>query len=336
MSKAATILAYKRYLDIFPVNPVEAKTLLRKLQKEWHPDKNHDPQAHNVFIHIMQLYELGPSNIKYIGPSYIRHDGAERKFKAVTSINLSFCTVYYSDKSAVLLEFTEASKFLINHFRENIKTVRSNTPGHLKDKYDFLYPQIHEVKNDNILIIQLPFFVPLPFVQKYIDQHEDYRLAFWIVSRAFDINMLFDACGLVSNGCIAPLCFVDMKGHRLLDLSAYLFAAKDKLHALDTSQIQFYSPVSLMNKVPDKASAVALIKAFGLKLIGDKTGTGVNFKKDKVPDAMISFLASASFTNILDSYKTWQSQISKKSFGQIKFHDLVLSFSQLFEYFNGD
>lgn len=66
MSKAATILAYKRYTDIFPVNPVEAKTLLRKLQKEWHPDKNHDSEAHNVFIHIMQLYELGPSNIKYL------------------------------------------------------------------------------------------------------------------------------------------------------------------------------------------------------------------------------------------------------------------------------
>jgi len=331
------IISFTQYSDLFPKDVNEAKVLLRKLQKQWHPDHCNDSKAKDVFIKIMELYELGPANIKYSGPTYTRGDGVECTFKSVASCQLSFATVYYTDKNAVLIQFNDDSKFLIDHFKENVQFIQSNIPSDKKDKYQHTVPRIYPIKDDDKLIIQMPDadYVPLLFVQKYIAKTKDYRLAFWIISRAFDISMVFNAYGnKVANGYIIPLCFINMKKHTMLDLSCYLLAAKDKLHALDDSQISFYSPVSLMNKVPDHASDVALIKAFGLRLIGDSTGTGLALTENP-PDAMLKFLCSISPDNKLGQYKRWQSEISKQSFGQIKFHDLVIPFNQLLNQYKG-
>lgn len=332
-----TILSFTQYSDLFPKDPNEAKNLLRRLQKQWHPDHCKDPKANDVFVKIMELYNAGPNQVKYDGPTYIREDGSSCTFKSCASCQLSFATVYYTDKNAVLIHFSDDSKFLIDHFKQNVQLIQSNIPSDKKDKYQHIVPRIYPVKDDDKLIIQMPEtdYVPLLFIQKYLEKTHDYRLAFWIISRAFDISMVFSAYGgMVANGYLIPLCFVNMKRHFMFDLSSYLFAAKDKLHALDSSQISFYSPVSLMNKVPDHASDVALIKAFGLRLIGDSTGTGIGLTQTP-PDAMVNFLTSTSSDDKLGQYKKWQSEISKKSFGQIKFHDVVVPFSQLLTQYKG-
>ena len=336
MHTSKQLLSFTKYSDLFPEDPSKAKLLLRRLQKEWHPDHNSNTTAHDVFIHIMKLYQMS-NPVSYSGPEYTRMDGATARFKSVCSVVVSFCTVWYSDKNAVLLEFTDDSKFLIEYFKKNIKTVSEYIKSSKKDKYNFIIPDIYEVKNDNILIIKMPDknFVPLQFVKSYIKQHDDYKLAFWIISRAFDISMLFDASNLVANGFIIPLCFVDLKEHRMIDLSAYFFASNDKLHALDSSQVIFYPQQSLTNKVVDKKADIALVKAFGLKLIGDNAGIGYCYKNPNYPDQIISFLSNVSFKNKLASYTDWQTEVSKKSFGKRQFHDLILTFSQLFNYHNG-
>ena len=75
------IISFTQYSDLFPKDINEAKVLLRKLQKQWHPDHCNDSKAKDVFIKIMELHELGPDNIKYSGPTYTRGDGVECTFK---------------------------------------------------------------------------------------------------------------------------------------------------------------------------------------------------------------------------------------------------------------
>ena len=335
---SSEIIVLKKYSDLFPDDNIEAKKILRQLQKKWHPDKNSDPLSKDVFVHIMKLYELGPSNIVYIRPEYTKTDNTECTFKAVVSYPLSFGTIYYSDKNAVMIEFNDDSVFLINHFKSNISKLSKSIPKNKSTKYSWIIPEIYPIKDANKLIIKMPdsFFVPLIFVEKYINTHFDYRLAFWIISRAFDNYMIFDSfANLKPNGCLIPLCFIDMKGHRMIDLSAFLFAAEDKLHALDPSQIDFYDLNAIKNKKPSNISNLRLIKSFGLKLLGDNTGTGAMFKNDKAPASMINFLSSSFESQVFDAYKKWQQEIVKSSFGKTSFYNLVLSFSQLFEYYNG-
>ena len=86
-------MSLKMYSELFSDDEIESKKILRQLQKKWHPDKNSDPLSKDVFVHIMKLYELGPSNIVYIRPQYTKIDNTECTFKAVTSYSLSFGTI---------------------------------------------------------------------------------------------------------------------------------------------------------------------------------------------------------------------------------------------------
>lgn len=330
------ILKLKNYLDLFPEEEDLAKKVLRELRREWHPDTNKDVSAKEVFIHISKLYNREVVAGGISNPTYINAAGEDCTFKAVLKETLSFGHIYYSLGNAVLIEFSPSAIFLIDKFKENTGTVRSQVKSMGNDKYEFAIPKLYEIQDKDKLIVLLPKgFVPLSLFRKHCIEKEEYRAIFWVISRAFDLAMLFKTAGLFFNGTIIPLCFVDLENHRLIDYSAYLFATKDKLHALDPSQMSFYSLKALKAKTGDEGSNLNLIRKFGLSLVSPMALVSdlKNCTKfSNCPLAMRNFLLSGSSSSLLDEYKRWQTVISKESFGDVSFYKLLLSINSLLEH----
>ena len=317
---AKQILAFTRYADLFTD---DHKKELKTLQHHWHPDRNKDPQANEVFVHIMSLYNMTNVPLKTSEVDYVNLKGEHCTFKYFCSEVLPFGKAYYIN-GAVCYVFNEDSKFLITHFQNNLYTMYKHIHTDFKDKYSFALPVIHLIQSpDNVLILKIPKdFVPLSLVYKYYGQNLNPRLAAWITSRLFDYSMLLHVGGFVGNGFSMPTVLVDLKGHRLFDMTSYFFATKidGKLHALNADTIDFYPHDCLTSKRAQPKCDVALIKRLAIQLFGDSTGTGVKLNLDlNIPGPIVRFLMAISTNQKYEAYKEWQHTVLVDSFGKRSF-----------------
>lgn len=322
---AAAVLAAQRYSALFSSDPAVAKAELRTLLNFYHPDRNTQPDAAAAFAHINALYASKPvaKTVDY---------GNGRCFCYDASVDMGYGTIYYA-ANALLFCFVDDAG-LPKYFRDNLTRVIRHTRDDLKNKYRFY---VHDLKvnyvSKHALLLGLPAgFVPLYLVEKYIDAHQDYKTASWIVSRAFDLNLFFDAVGLNANGGVIPLCLVDLDKHRLLDLSALFFSTAQRLHALDPWQVRFFPQDQLDAKRASTRSSLNLVNAFGLRLFGDKNSTGNKFLVPHGISIVIDYLGGMSRQDLFLAYHTWQKDVVTTAFGGRAFHAIKVSYDELLEY----
>lgn len=315
---ATQILGFKRYSDLFTD---DHKKELKLLQHEWHPDRNKDPKANDVFAHIMQLYNMTNTPIKVSDVAYVNLKGQECTFKYFTSETLAFGKAYYTN-GAVCYVFNQDSEFLIEHFKKNLKTIGDNIKkdDKLKAGYEYSLPEIYEVASPaNILILKIPKdHVPLSLVFKYCKNAINTRTSTWIISRMFDFSMMLHVSGLVGNGFSMSTVFVDLAKHRAFDLTSYFYAVENgsKLHALNADSIDFYPLDCLTSKKAMPKCDIALIKKLGIQILGDLSGTGNKLKFDTaIPQSISEFLTAPVSNDKLKLYDEWQHEVAVKAFG---------------------
>ena len=317
---AKQILAFTRYSDLFTKDP---KKELKVLQHYWHPDRNKDPLANDVFAHIMLLYHMTNTPVKVSDVAYVNMNGENCTFRYFTSETLSFGKAYYTN-GAVCYVFDQDNEFLIDHFKKNLSSIEKHINANFKDKYAFAIPSIYEIKSPtNILILKLTKdLVPLSLVYKYYNQKLNPCMAAWIISRMFDFSMMLHVNQMVGNGFSMSTCFVHLKDHRMTDLTSFFYATpiSGKLHALNADAIDFYPHDCLTKKQADPKCDVALIKRLGIQLLGDPSGVGNILSKDpEIPEPILKFLQSTGSNQKHQHYIDWQHKVLVDAYGKRKF-----------------
>lgn len=324
---AQQILSFTSFNQLFSKNGSEKE--LRILKNQWHPDRCKDALATDVFVHISKLYDLGfvPPEVEYINDSnqlcsYL----FDAKYK--TSFGMA-----YVRNGSVAYVFEDEYLFLIDLFKQNFieYSDKLRKSKHFKN-YEYSIFRIYPIRApQNILILQLPKdFVPVIYLLNHFNGAIEPRIVAWIISRCFDISMLYRFMDKVANGFDLELLYVDLEEHRVLDLGPMLYSVgrNARLTALSSNTISMYPADCLYSKTAKSKCDVALIKALGIRLLGDSTYTGT-LLSSSIPKALIQWLTSPALKDKLESYSEWQKDVLLNSFGARKFYKYVVPVVQL-------
>ena len=324
---AQQILSFSSFNQLFSKDGSEKE--LRTLRHQWHPDRCKDKLATDVFTHISALYEMG-----FVPPEveYINKDGKSAVYLFEAKYKTSFGMAYVRNGSVAYV-FEDDYLFLIDLFKQNFKEYSDNLQKskHLKN-YEYSLFRVYPINSpQNILILQLPKdFVPVIYLMNHFNGAIEPRITAWILSRCFDIGMLYHSMDKVANGFDLELLYVDLEGHRVLDLNPMFYSVghNAKLKALSSNTVSMYPADCLYNKTAESKCDVALIKALGVRLLGDATYTGA-LLGSSIPSALKQWLTSPTLKGKLESYSEWQQKVLINAFGARKFYKYVVPVAQL-------
>lgn len=328
---AKQILAFTTFKQLFSRDNAERE--LRVLKHRWHPDRNTDPLATDVFNHISALYALGyvASEVEYINSA-----GQQCAYKVKARTDVAFGKMYLRNGSVAFV-FHDDMLFLKDLFIANNAAYKDKLykSKHF-NKYDYSVVEVHPIKEpESTLILRLPNeFVPVKYILKHFNGAIDPKIVAWIISRCFDWAMLMDSQGLVANGFDPELLFVCLPQHTILDIGSFIYSApkEGKLVALSANTVNFYPQDCLDDKIARSRCDIALIKSLGIKLLGDPTGLGTMLRGNKnIPEAMLNFLMFPSTDKKLEAYQKWQQDVLIKAFSKREFYRFVVPSTDLLE-----
>ncbi len=328
---ASQILSKHLYFDLFVSDATESKKLFRMLLRKWHPDMNKNEDTSQVFIHINKIY--GMSNLSPQDKFVEIEKGIKKPYSY--SVETSLYDIYYSH-SDVYFKFKQKSTDLKLNYIKNLKTLKNSLEHHqFKDRYsDTLESTLYQA--GDFLKVHLKNFVPLNLLLKYIVEYKDWKISAYIVSRLYDMALMFDNAGLSYIGTDPNFIFVDTKTHKIIDLSALLLSVENgsKMIALTSHQGGAFTKSDINNKTCSNVSINNLIRSTGLMLAGDLNKIGnLNMLDESSNKKMVaSLLSTSSNSSVSANYKKWQVEIIPNIFVERSFYKKEIHFSDLLAY----
>lgn len=330
---ASQILVLTKYSDLFVEDQTESKKIHRNLLKQWHPDRNKDPKANDVFVHINKLYDM--KNIK-IDEQLLDING--KSYSYYYSVDTSVYEMYYMKDQSMLIKFKAKNDTFKSNFMNNITHLKNYIiSSKFKDRYKFI-TDIVLLENSGYFKIKMDKeFVPLNLLIKYIYDYKDWKLSAYIISRMFDFSMLYNVAGLQYIGCDSNFIFVNTKGHVIHDMSSLFFGIEhgQNLIGITNKQLPAFSTKDIKTKSCSTSTIIDLIKMIGLELAGDinKTGNINILDSASVNVNLIKELNNLdSNTSLIEAYKTWQSESIKRVFTARSFYKKELTINDLVKY----
>ena len=323
---ASDILGCTRPEFVFGTSSKElAEPVLKALQRRWHPDRNTEPKAHEVFCYLTELYNRLGSYLTYT------HGGNIVTFKQRCETSFALGKVYHHESGVAIVLDANRVKFS-DYFVENLKKVREivDKEERFKDKIAPFVPHLHKVSDDKrTIVVRIPKgTVNLGLLLN--SQPIPPRAAVWMVSRMLNHAVLMDYCGLVHNAFGLDSFWVNTVDHTGVDVLGYFFAVPhgEKLRSLPQESLECYPMKALAAKVADRTVDIRLIKKAGIRLMGDLTGTGMTLKaSEDLPQSLIDWLRSPTMESKpkLDVYKEWMNDLLPKIFGERRFYKWEIS-----------
>lgn len=330
---ASQILVLTKYSDLFVEDQTESKKIHRNLLKQWHPDRNKDPKANDVFVHINKLYDM--KNIK-IDEQLLDING--KSYSYYYSVDTSVYEMYYMKDQSMLIKFKAKNDTFKSNFMNNITHLKNYIiSSKFKDRYKFI-TDIVLLENSGYFKIKMDKeFVPLNLLIKYIYDYKDWKLSAYIISRMFDFSMLYNVAGLQYIGCDSNFIFVNTEGHVIHDMSSLFFGIEhgQNLIGITNKQLPAFSTKDIKTKSCSTSTIIDLIKMIGLELAGDinKTGNINILDSASVNVNLIKELNNLdSNTSLIEAYKTWQSESIKRVFTARSFYKKELTINDLVKY----
>lgn len=333
---------------IFPRDADGIARLRKDLLKIWHPDRNPDAKAGDVFHHINTLADAAKDKLdngvwsvegrldistadgKGIKIQYLRKHDFE-----LGECYISTRKVTYVVRGAYADLFDNAVKQIQNFKFANDK---------MKAGFETYLPKIFktlEAKNgDRVLIVEKePDAVSLRDCFNYASDHGgiDPRHVGWIMSRLHNFTAYLQWAGLTHNAISLDTCFIlpkdssfdrskgkiAPKDHALSVLGGWWYAAKvdQPLLGLPADALKYVPRNVLASGRADPQIDRTMVRVAGRELLGDVTG--VRLARDgKTPKAMADWLAMPGSGDAISDFATWRDKILTDSFGARKFVEL--------------
>lgn len=337
----------KQILEIEISNPEKLFSLgafmheLKKLRGRWHPDVNSDPEAKNVFVHIMALAETAKSKI--VTNSW----DAEALIKYTTTSGKTFKFTYskfrnfelgkmYIGLEHIIYVISEENKDLYDNGIEAIKNIKYEN-SQFKKEFKKLMPEIIQSEETDIgyvLVIKKPKNSVL--LQDLIDFLPNNILppkhTAWVISSMYNIAMFFNHIGITHNSILPSTVFVDTKEHVCYLLGGWWYSNKadSKLKAMPYELTKVLPKELLKNKTASARYDRQAIKALAIKCLGDSTlmGSILLFNKD-IPKEMVTWIRLPSNDSAITEYEGWIKAL-ENSYGKRKFTKFNYDISQLY------
>lgn len=330
---AKEILAINVFSEMFTGEDDENKKTYRLLLKKWHPDMN-STDTSNVFVHINQLYD---GLIVTNKPKLVEING--KLYDYIYSVSKDLYDIYYTDNgTGFLINFKQKNDEIRRNYMSNLHSLQSLLKGHsFEDRYkDLLTCKAYE--NKEFVKVRVPKgYVPLNLLLKYIIDFKDWKISAYIISRLYDMAMLYKNAKLSSIGFDLDFIFVNTKKHQIIDLSAlFLSNPIDKPLSLALTPMQASSFIKsdLQEKQCSHTSINSMINSMGLVLAGDLDRvSNVNLLDNSANKQMVSIISGINInTPIHKNYELWQTQLVQRLFNERSFYKKEIVFGDLTKY----
>ena len=313
----------------------------RILCKIWHPDRNKDPKANDVFAQIGTLFREAKKKVEAgtweIPGLYIFSDKTGKKFQVKYKRKHSFelgdmyvgeyTVTYFIDKAAEDL-FNNAKKMMSSFKFANDK---------MKKEVERYLPQLHTVNEtaDGRLVMVVkkdPEMILLRDLLDHLGGKIDPKHVAWMLSTIYNISCYLKYSKLTHNSIGPETVFISPKSHSgaLLGGWWYVVPVESKLSAVPARTIT-YAPHNLTTKkIADYRVDAELIKATGRELLGDGGGSKL-LSDPSIPNALLNWLRTPGRGDAFSEYDDWVKSVLKDSFGERRFVELKVQPSDVYK-----
>ena len=337
--------------EILSINPSHPEQLFNKdtidfqlklLQSKWHPDRNLHPRSGEVFKHIMLLYNNANNyiiNNTWSGPSVLDIITTDRKhyrlsYKKMHQFELGYV---YISSTKICYVINPKFEILFNNAVKILESKIQYPSTELECEFKQFMPNIqHIFLNTNIgHILVLEKTSDIVMLQDLLDYMPDNNLdpkhVAWIMSSLLNISCFLEYTNLVHLGLSTNTVFVNPKQHTCYIFGGWWYTTinDNKILAIPKTSSKVLPKTELTNKLAKLKYNRMLIKAIGLRCLGDNTLTGTSLLKDpNIPSHMLKWMRDFPVKTASQEYSNWYSVLTK-CYGKRTFIELNVNIEDI-------
>lgn len=313
-----------------------------RLRLKWHPDRNANPLANDVFIRIMELAMSAKGKIAtdtWSGKATLTYTttvaGKKYRFSYLKFKPFELGKMYIGNEYIAYVVDGENKDL----FDNGIKAIKGIKYSETKFKKEFkkLMPEIVQAEESDIgyvLMVKKPKGAVLleDLLEFLPDNILPPKHTAWVVSSMYNIAMFFNHIDITHNSILASTVFVNLNEHTCYLLGGWWYSVKadTKLKAMPSELTKVLPKELFDDKIANTCYDRQSIKAMAVKCLGDPSliGSKLLFDKD-LPKPMVNWIRSASRGTALEEYKGWDKAL-RNSYGKRKFTKFTTDISQLY------
>lgn len=322
---------------VFPGSASQVREAYRKLVGMWHPDRNNDPRAHDVFVKLHALYERALSVCSDAPPRPVASieeevvDANGRKFRYQAQHREPFeLGQFYRANASFAYRVDLAHEDLFRNFCGIVRTFGFATTR-MQDQVRPLLPAIHASPWGNLGgVLVLSRCKDAVRLADLVEFHEKQgsRLApehvAWIISGLFNIVCYLEYARIAHHAIDLSSVWVNPGTHEVLLPGGWFYARPfgEKLLAMPASAADMLPHRYIASRAAGPGADLALVRAVGRQLLGDRRGQRI--PKGAAPPPFVDALLSPAGASALEDYRAWK-KVLTASFGPPKFVPMNLN-----------
>lgn len=319
---------------LFTQDEEETKKLYRTLAVEWHPDRNPDPEATNVFSHLTLLYNEALARIKddtWKTPGLIKLQAKNGRTYAVQyfkTFPFELGDAYISRSCVTYLVHEEFEDL----FRAGIRRM-STLSFHDQRMTEEMSRFLPIIESPSPVIAEKCFVVVLRKDNGLVRLRDlidhlggklDPKHTAWVVSSLYNLCCYLKFAHLMHGDISMDTYYVDPIKHSGALLGGWWYATPigEAMSALPARTIENIPRDLITNKIAHARVDLFLVKTVGRETLG---------KVDKsVPESLVQWLLLPTSGDALMDYQTWQEDVLISSFGARRFSKLGINTSDIY------
>ncbi|MEX3983791.1 hypothetical protein AB4Y45_32935 [Paraburkholderia sp. EG287A] len=317
-----------------------AKKEGRVLTQMWHPDRNKDPRAADVFDRLRKLEAAAEEKIAqgtWETPGLLTitsTDASQYELRYARKVALEVGTMYVWRKS-VGFDIPSDNEDLLANAERQIASLTYANDG-MRREFARCFPEvvrkIQTPKGVFLLMSKDPGVLLLQDVLDHYNGKMPAKHVAWVLSRLLNIACYLELQGRLAHNAIGPdTVFISPAEHTAHLLGGWWFSTPlgAPMKAAAQRTILCAPPDVLQKKVGDVRTDMEMIQALGRELLGDITG--VRLAADpEVHAALVDWLQLSTHRSAVATYKDWQERVLVEAFGPRKFVKLDLTHDMLY------
>jgi hypothetical protein len=324
---------------LFPGEAAAVHQLYHRLASCWHPDRNRDPKATEVFQRIGVLYAAAKQQIASgcwraaRGQSVVQaRDGRQYRIKHFARRPFELGELLLGQTIAAFLVRPEAADLYAAALRMLRELDFASVA--MREQVSLCLPQIQaalECETSCTLVAKKP--ADMVLMADLVD-HLDGRVpavhVAWMLSALYNLVCYLEWARIVHNAIGPDTVLVSPQRHTIALAGGWWYAAPagTRLNALPQRTVEAIPQDIVRSGTADLRSDLELIRATGRELLGDASGACL-LRDPSIPQAMADWLRHPSSGSALIDYRLWRETL-QASFGPPRFMRLDVTPEQVY------
>lgn len=332
--QAPEILAVQeaRAHELFSGDDAEIRRQFRRWAHRWHPDHNPDPRAHEVFVHLRQLYERvrGPRPKTLGEVHFTAQDGRVFRFTPRASAPFELGT-FHRGQASVAYHVRPEHRPL---FDQAVHAMghQAFKDAKMKAQMEPQLPRLHTAlwgPEGGLLVVRRdPQAVRLRDLLEHLatkGQTLDPRHVGWLLNSLYNLACYFHVTHQAHQALTSDNVWVVPEKHLVQVLGGWFYTAPwdKRITALPAASVAVAPRAYLDARVAGPRLDLEAIAALGREALGDRAGMGLMSRTD-VPRSMTDALRLPATGSALERYQGWK-QTLIDCFGPPKFVPLTVT-----------